>query len=49
MKLIQQPGKKKLLISKQKALNFNTTNTFCMEIFFHENSLKFLFLGKPWS
>ena len=32
MKLIKQPGKEKLLISKQKALSFNTTNTFCMKI-----------------
>ena len=45
MKLIQLPGKEKLLISKQKALNFNTTNAFCMEILFLENRSQFLFLG----
>ena len=38
MKLIQQPGKEKLLILKQKALSFSTTNIFCMKIFFLENS-----------
>ena len=32
MKLIQQPGKEKLLISKQKTPSFNTENTFCMKI-----------------
>ena len=41
--------KEKLLISKQIGLNFDTKNTFCMEIFFLENSSKFLFLGKPRS
>ena len=49
MKLTQQPEKEKLLNSKPKALNFNTKYTFCMEIFFHENSSKFLFSEKPWS
>ena len=49
MKLIQQPGKEKLLILKQKALSFSVTNTFCMKIFFPENSSDFLFLGKPGS
>ena len=38
-----------LLVSKQKALNFNTTNIFCMKISFIENSSIFLFLGKPRS
>ena len=47
MKLIQHPGKEKVLISKQKALSFKTTNTFSMQILFLENSSDFLFLGTP--
>ena len=43
----KQPGKERLLISKQKALNFNTTNNFCVEDFFQDNSSNFLFLYKP--
>ena len=49
MKLLQQPGNEKLLISKQKALSFSTTNTFCIKIFFPEKSSNVLFLGKPGS
>ena len=49
MKLIQQPEKEKLLILKQKSLSFSTTNSFCMKIFFPENSPNFSFLGKPGS
>ena len=49
MKLMQQPGKEKLLILKQEALIFSTANTFCMKIFFLENSSIFLFLCKPRS
>ena len=36
MKLIQQPVEEKLLISKQKALSFNTTNIFLYEDFLHK-------------
>ena len=46
MKLIQQWGEEKLLISKEKALSFNTTHIFCGKIFFIENSSYFLFLSK---
>ena len=49
MKLIQQPGKEKLLISKQKALSFNTTNIFCMKISSKKISQFFLFLVTPAS
>ena len=49
MKLKQKTGEEKLLILKQKTLSFNTTIFFYMKIFFIENSLIFLFLGKPGS
>ena len=48
MKLKQKRGEEKQLISKQKALTFNTT-VFLYEDFLHENSSNFLFLGKPGS
>ena len=38
--------RRKLLISKEKALSFNTTHIFCGKIFFIENSSYFLFLSK---
>ena len=43
MKLVQQPGKEELLISKQKALSFKTTNNFCMKNFFIEIAQCFYF------
>ena len=46
MKLIQQPGEEKLLISKQKALSLQY---FCMKIFCIENRSIFLLLDKPGS
>ena len=42
-------GKTTNFKTKRKALNFSTANTFCMKIFFLENSSNFLFLGKPRS
>ena len=39
-----QEVEEKLLISKQKAISFNTTNNFCMKVFFMENSSIFLIL-----
>ena len=41
MKLIKQPGKEKILILKQKALSFSTTNTFC--IFFFSQKIAEIF------
>ena len=43
MKLVQQPGEGKSLISKQKALSFSTTNTFCMKNFLMEIAQVFIF------
>ena len=48
MKPIQEQGEEKLLVSKQKAISFNT-NIFQMKIFFLGNSSSFSFLGKQGS
>ena len=46
MKLKQQSGTEKLLISKQKALRFNATKILSEVL---ENSSSFLLVGKPGS
>ena len=49
MKLIQQPGKKKLLVSKPNLSALTQQILFAFYMLFVQNSSSFLFLGKPGS